>query len=262
MRTARLLPIVFVLVLSAFACTLSPMVDPPPTQTPTVTIPAPTRTPPPPTPTVYLTLTPIPATPVPPTPTLPPPAFTAEVLGKRVNLRSGPSILHSITGMVPKGVYVSIIGKTPGDEWVFVRTSEEKTGWLSVKYLLLHGSLSRLPELPVESSELIEGEIIDGNGNGINGVNLAVYQGEGAEMLRVEAASDATGKFYAYLPAGANGKWTVEVVGVSCRSWIMDPDCQYHGAFRSNGNESIQPPLSQPLYFVFDNRSQQAPPRK
>ncbi len=255
MRTVRIIPAVLVLALAIFACTLSPMVGPPSTQTPTVTAPLLTRTPPPSTPTVYQTKTSTPGTPIPPTATLPPASLTAEVLGERVNLRDGPSTLHTITGMVPRYVHVSLIGKAPGDEWVFIQTAQGETGWLSTHYLLLHGSMSRLPDIPTGDSYIVAGEVVDGHGNGINGVNLAVYQGEGEDLLRTDAISDASGKFYAYLPVRLGGQWTVEVVGVRCSSWIMDTSCHYHGAFSSNGKESIRPPLSQPLYFVFANQS-------
>ncbi len=255
MRSVRLLPIVLVLALS-LACTLSPMVSPPATQTPTPTIPVPTRTPPPPTATAYRTPTPLPNTPVPPTPTLPQAAFTAEVLGERLNLRVGPSTLHTIIGTVTKGTYVSVIGKAPGDEWVFVESTSGKAGWLSVQFLQLHGSLSSLEDVQVKSSYIIAGQVVDSAGTPVNGVDLAVYQGEGPNQLRTDATSDATGHFYAYLPVGAQGTWTVEVVGVSCQSWIMDTSCRYHGVFSSKGKETIQPPLSEPLYFVFDNQVQ------
>ncbi len=254
MRTGRLLPAVFVMALSILACTLSPMVSPPATQTPTATVRLPTLTHLPPTPTIYFSPSPVPDTPEPPSATLPPPAFSAEVLGERLNLREGPSTLDTITGMVPKGVFVSLIGKAPGNEWVFVENTEGKTGWLSIKYLLLHGNLDHLAELPIPASYVVEGQIVDSTGMAINGVDLAIYQGEGSNQQRTDATTDASGKFYAYLPLNAQGSWTVEVVGISCRSWIMDPNCHFHGAFSSKGKEVFQPPLLEPLYFVFENQ--------
>ncbi len=255
MRNVRLLPILSVLALS-LACSLSPMVSPPATQTATPTIQLPTRTPPPPTATVYNTPSPTPETPVPPTPTLPPPTFTAEALGERVNLRSGPSTLHTIIGMVPKGTHVSVIGKAAGDEWVFAESTDGKTGWLSTSFLQLHGSLSSLEEIPVKASFIVEGQVVDSAGTPINGVVLAVYKGQGPDQLRTDATSNASGRFYAYLPLGADGSWTVEVVGIGCSSWIMDSNCRYHGVFSAHGKETIQPPVSEPLYFVFDNQVQ------
>lgn len=253
-KAVRLLRLLFVPALS-LACTLSPVVTPPPTRTPSPTIRLPARTPIAPTATLRPTPTPEPATLAPPTPTLPAPVFTAEVRAERINLRSGPSTLHTVAGTLTKGNHVSVLGKAPGIDWVLVETSQGKTGWLSVKFLLLHGDLNRLEDVAVRSSYFIEGRVMDSKGTPINGVSLAIYQGEGAGQLRTEATSGADGRFYAYLPLGARGAWMVEVTGVSCKSWIMDSGCRYHGRFSSNGKETIEPPLGAPLYFVFEPQS-------
>jgi hypothetical protein len=172
------------------------------------------------------------------------------VTGARVNLRFGPSTLTQITGTVYDGNYVQVQAKAPGDEWFFIRTTQGQDGWVSGDFIDLHGRLDAIPVSEPIDYYVIEGDVRDNANTPVNGVVLAVYQ-ESNPQFRTDATTGQNGHFYAYLPNDTSGRWIAEVVGIDCTSWIMGPDCRLTGSFSGGGRENFEPPLSRPLYFVY-----------
>jgi serine/threonine protein kinase/formylglycine-generating enzyme required for sulfatase activity len=126
--------------------------------------PVPTPLPPTGTPTSTSTLTKIPtplpatATPVVPTPTpLPPtdtpvpptdtpiPKLVAVVQAEAMNVRGGPGTEYDVLGQVKQGDELEILARTEGSDWLQVRLSDGKKGWVSAELLEVDGGVAAIP---------------------------------------------------------------------------------------------------------------------
>lgn len=138
-------------------------------------------------------------------------------------LRTGPSTVHSALALYPQGSLVTLLGKAAGDEWVQVRTADNKAGWMAVTFLN-NPDLTQLPVIRPDNSLMVTGKILYTDGTPVGDrFGLAVWQGD----LRTDAYSQLDGTFYAYLPLESAGQWTVGVVGLGPKnlcSWPTTPE--------------------------------------
>ena len=63
-----------------------------------------------------------------------------------LNIRSGPGTDYSVDGKANRGDRLAYIKATPDWSWVNVRTSENKAGWVSSKYVMEQNDLQAPPE--------------------------------------------------------------------------------------------------------------------
>lgn len=202
------------------------------------------------TPTVEVPVVqPVPTETKAPTSTPAPTTIEAEVLAATLNLRSGPSMLHGILNQYPQGTAVTLIGAAPGFEWVKVNVKDGKTGWMSVQHLTIKGDASSLAVLPITESLMIQGKVVDASGKGVQGIDIGTTRLGGAQRVRVDGKTDANGVFYAYAPPEYQGTWLAGVVGVDCKSPIVDANCRYAGVF--SPGEGIQVILPQTTEILF-----------
>lgn len=141
---------------AGIACLLlaAPGCSPPelrlPTITPNATIPpVPTATPalvvvvtpspePQATPTPVPTDTPAPPTDAPALPTATPamdPVIIAEVTARALNMRAGPGMGYSRTGVVQQGYRMTVVGRNAEGTWLQVCCVDAEEGWLSAIYV-------------------------------------------------------------------------------------------------------------------------------
>ncbi len=142
-----------------------------------------------------------------------------------------------------------MIGTAPGREWVKVNVKDGKTGWMSVLHLTIKGDLSSLAVLPITESLVIQGKVVDASGKGVQGIDIGTTRLGGAQRVRVDGKTDASGVFYAYAPPEYQGTWLAGVVGVDCKSPIVDTNCRYAGVF--SPGEGIQVILPQTTEVLF-----------
>ena len=255
---------VFLLAASSAAIFLSGCgVFPAPEPTAAVSTAAPTE----PLPTPTSTASPEPTTTQQPTstpelPTLTPapaqPAL-AEVLAKRLNLRTGPGTVFPILDSLEEGEQVIVIGKALGDEWVKVELPGEEdgedpvlTGWLAADLLALPTAIEYLGYTDVQQSWLVEGKVLEEQGSPVDGVAVAVSQGMGPDEMRTNTYTLDNGRFYAYLPWDAGGIWQVSVTGVACSSRLMLDDCEMRaGYYLSIPEVNIEVPGETPVLLLF-----------
>ncbi len=192
---------------------------------------------------------PVPTNTLAPTNAPAPTTVEADILAATLNLRSGPSMLHGILNQYPQGTAVTLIGAAPGREWVKVNVKDGKTGWMSVQHLTIKGDLSSLVVLPITESLIIQGKVVDGSGKGVQGIDIGTTRLGGAERVRVDGKTDVSGLFYAYAPPEYQGTWLAGVVGVDCKSPIVDANCRYAGVF--SPGEGIQVILPQTTEILF-----------
>ena len=148
-----------------------------------------------------------------------------------MNLRTGPSTLHNIVGKYIEGSPVSVVGQAPGGEWLKVEMEDNRFGWMAGIFLDLDGDTSGLPILSVSGSIIFEGRVIDSAGEPVDGISVAAYRTGSDGSERAEGSSGTNGHFYLYVPEDAGSDWSASVVGVDCRSRIMDTACSYNGRF-------------------------------
>lgn len=165
-------------------------------------------------------------------------------------MRSGPSTLFDRITTYPQGSQVTVMGKTLNNEWVWVTTTEASQGWMSAQFLEIT-DLASVPVLEVGSSMTISGDAVDTNNAGVDGVNIAVFQGNGADRRRTDTYTGIDGSFTVYLPDTSQGIWNVEAVGIKCSSRVMDAFCKSTGSITNNGF-SISLPQSISITFIYD----------
>jgi outer membrane protein assembly factor BamD (BamD/ComL family) len=119
-----------------------------PTGVPTATL-SPTDTP------VTPTATPSPTdTPVTPTPTeiptlastlTPTPESVAVVQAEALNVRDGPGTEYDVVGQAKQGDELTIVARTEGSDWLQVRLTDGKEGWVSVQLVEAGGEAMGIP---------------------------------------------------------------------------------------------------------------------
>ncbi|MBV7336609.1 PQQ-binding-like beta-propeller repeat protein [Chloroflexi bacterium TSY] len=114
--------------------TITPATLVTPTTTPDITA----------TPTFVPTATPIPSptATLPPLPTPTPTVFTiaqlsANVWANPVQLHVGPSTIYTTTKELARNVGITLLGRDPTGEWVYVQDSEEERGWLRQAHIVM-----------------------------------------------------------------------------------------------------------------------------
>lgn len=197
---------------------------------PTSTFPPPLTTEP-----ALPTFTTIPATatlaPTPsPTPYQP---FEALTLVSYLNLRSGPGFLVDSLGMYDEGIKVSVLGHAPGASWLYVRTPDEKQGWMKLELLNLQGhSMYDTPEVIPDGFVVVKGHLYMPNGNPVSHVTMSLKPVEEENDPREDAATtDTLGRFYFFLPPGTRGNWILSAGGYGCESSAVDSSCSLLGTF-------------------------------
>jgi uncharacterized protein YraI len=158
-----------------------------------------------------------------PTPYVP---FTVTTWADNVLLRTNPGYLFPQVGMLRQGTSLQVLAKSPGGEWLLCQTSDHRAGWVFAQ--LVQSDRADFGSVPViwpSSAQALEGRVKDQAGVPISGIQFSVIQGTGSRAPRNDAVTDASGMFYAFMPAEAGGQWLVSYTAVSCTSNVMDANC-------------------------------------
>lgn len=173
---------------------------------------------------------PMPATPVPTSTEVPAATafvpFTVSTWADNVLLRSNPGYLFPQLGVLRKGTSLSVLGKSPGAEWLLCQTSDSRVGWVFAQLVERAGGDSvDAPSIWPTSVQTLVGKINDHAGVPISGIQFSIVQGAGTNAPRNDAMTDDSGTFYAFMPADTSGTWFVSYTAVSCKSNTMDANC-------------------------------------
>jgi hypothetical protein len=184
------------------------------------------------------------------TPTVSYSGLPASVNVTSIVLRNGPSILFEKITTFPEGTQVTIMGRVPNAEWVWVITPKASSGWMASQFLSSH-DLTGVPIIDVPSSITITGNVVDTSDLGVDGVDVAIFQGNGADRRRTDTYSGSDGSFTVYLPDTSQGVWNVEPVGIKCTSRIMDASCKSTGSI-TNPGFTVSLPQTIIISFIYD----------
>ena len=177
--------------------------------------------------------------------------FPATVNVQVINLRTGPGTGFDVLGQYAQDAPVAVLGKALGDEWLLVETPAGQLGWMTTVFLSMETPLEALPVFTSAYNVLVKGTVTDSSGVPVDLATVAVYQQTVAGELRSDDATNAKGEFFAFLPNGSQGKFSVAIVGIDCESSIMNADCEYGGKFDANGIAEITLPNAEPVNFFY-----------
>lgn len=169
-------------------------------------------------------------------------------------LRASPGPLFEAKTTLPNASRLLVLGRAPGGEWLFVQTPLERTGWVFGQFVASEGDLNTVPFVQPADLLVVRGRVLDGNGEPVTGIQFAVVQDKPGSPPRTDAVTDATGTFYAFLPANTTGTWAVSFTAIACTSNVMDKDCKCLGGVCGGPTPagiSITLPLEQKEPLVF-----------
>jgi hypothetical protein len=152
--------------------------------------------------------------------------FTVTTWADNVVLHDNPGHLAPKLGILADNTALTALGRTPGGEWLMVKTGDNRLGWVFEQLVESTGpETSTAPLVNPTGVIVLRGILTDTSGNPVTGVQFAVLQAGVSQEIRTDAMTDADGTFYAFLPADSRGSWWVEYVGISCESNVMDATC-------------------------------------
>ena len=172
--------------------------------------------------------------PIPPMETAKPSAtpfvpFSASVWADNVNVRTNPGYLFPAVRLLTKNSTLTILGKAPGGEWMFARTTDGTAGWVFTQLIQSAGDLQAVPVVEPKDVQLIKGKVVDMQGNPIQGVGFSILQGEGDQRPTNHVLTDSDGEFFSFMPLPASGGWTVFHDSIACKSNVWtDDSCSYY----------------------------------
>ena len=183
--------------------------------------------------------------------------FTVATWADNVLLRSNPGYLFPQLAVLKEGSSLSVLGKSPGAEWLLCQTRDNRVGWVFAQLVERAGGDSMdAPTIWPASVQTLVGKMNDEAGVPISGIQFSIVQGVGSNAPRNDAMTDDTGTFYAFMPAETSGTWYVSYTAVSCKSNTMDANCNCKagtcGSPDPKGiNVDFPPATDDPLAFVW-----------
>ncbi len=177
--------------------------------------------------------------------------FTAVVWANGVNLRTNPGYLFPALLLLEEGTTVQVLGRSPGDEWIYVLTPDQTYGWIYAQLLESQTDFTQAPLVEPGDVLIVKGEVALPDGTPVGGLQFAINRG----TLRNDAVTDENGLFIAYMPLESIGIWHVTFVAISCDSIVMGEDCLCSGPYCGPTNPertTITLPSDEVLQFVWE----------
>ncbi|PWH17054.1 MAG: hypothetical protein DDG60_03175 [Anaerolineae bacterium] len=155
-----------------------------------------------------------------------------------LKLRLGPGFLFDALRLLDKDALLTVQGKAPGGEWIRVITTEGAQGWVFAELLTSNVDLQAIPVIEPEGLVVLRGRVFDVLGSPIQGIGFEIKSdGTGNSTT---AVSDAAGEFFAFLPPGTSGTWTVTQTAVSCKANVWaDANCS---TYKPGYSGTVEPP--------------------
>jgi len=173
-----------------------------------------------------------------------------------LKLRVGPGYLFDALRLLDLDARLMVDGKSPGGEWIKVETDTDIQGWVFAELLKSEVDLQAIPVVEPQGIVVIQGRVTDLMGTPIQGIGFEIKP-QGAEASEsTVATSDASGAFYAFLPATVSGGWEVTQTAVACQSNVWaDEKCStykpgYSGTVEPQ-TQTVTLPQSGVLEFVW-----------
>jgi len=156
--------------------------------------------------------------------------FVVSTWAANVLLRSNPGYLFAQIGVLAQGTALTVLGRSPGGEWLLVTTGEGRVGWVFGQLVDVGGgNVAVVPVVQPPAVQEVVGTVEDQAGMPISGIQFSLLHGTGSGAPRNDAMTDETGTFHAFMPPTAQGTWDLSFTAVSCKSNTMDANCNCVG---------------------------------
>ncbi|MDO8451523.1 MAG: SH3 domain-containing protein [bacterium] len=168
-----------------------------------------------------------------------------------MNLRTGPSGMYGVSSVFYRGDILTILGKTIGDEWIYIKAHDGRIGWMFPGDVFVHinRSLDAVPILDTPDSFVITGAVYHADGSPAEDINIITTTIVDRKSEQTESHSDKFGTFYAFIPKNIGGTYSVGVGGIPCIKKGERFDCRIaDGAIRPNPVELTLPQM-EPIVF-------------
>lgn len=172
-----------------------------------------------------------------------------------LNLRTGPSTLHTVLQSFEAGTPITALRREFTNDWVEVSVGEgdeELTGWMLIELLDLEGDVTHLELAQIPEGLIVRGRVEDSESNPINDVSIALIYRIDEDELRSDISSNDNGEFVFYLPEELTGTIDIQIVGLDCDSVIVNTLCALEGYFNLERRVFIVPPQSEPIIFTYE----------
>jgi hypothetical protein len=169
-------------------------------------------------------------------------------------LRANPGPLFEAKTTLPNASRLLVLGRSPGGEWLLVQTPLERMGWVFGQFVTSEGDLNLVPFVQPADMQIVRGRVLDEDGKPVLGIQFAVVQAKAGSPPRIDAITDESGTFYAFLPANITGTWEVSFTSIACTSPLMDKDCKCLNGICGGptpASISVTLPLEQPIEFLW-----------
>lgn len=180
-----------------------------------------------------------------------PTGVTATVKADVLYLKSGPGVLFERLGHYPRWTDVRVLGQAFGGDWLNVATSDGKQGWMAKEFLFVNGDVTALPNSDLRGIIPVIGLVTDSLQNPVAGVALSFTPGDSDPNLAFTVHTDAGGHFFAYFPAQADSKWTIQVAGLDCSAPVVDSQCEVSQYYLAPRQAEVTIPPAEPPAFVY-----------
>ncbi len=180
--------------------------------------------------------------------------FKATASVDALKLRTGPGTLFPARIQLAMGAELTVLGRSTGNEWAYVRTADGIQGWVFVLLVKTEKDLQSAPGVEPGDAQIVRGRVTDPAGKPVNGVQFALVNKSATTAPRTDATTDANGDFYMFLPPATTGEWTLSYAAIACTSRVMDASCNCQGGSCGTSHpESVQVvlPQTQPLAFTW-----------
>ena len=145
-----------------------------------------------------------------------------------IKLRSGPGFLFDTVSLYPNGDRVLVYGRSQGDNWYFVQTSDSRSGWMKMEFVALAGSMDDLPVIAYTDANVINGHVRNKTGEPMSDIGIIIFPVNSDNGTNSDnAVTDSSGSFYLFLPKNLRGDYTIGINAHSCSSNAVDAQCQF-----------------------------------
>lgn len=169
-------------------------------------------------------------------------------------VRAGPGATFPTITKVHPHTDVLVLGKSVGDEWLYVQLRQGGEGWTFARWIQIYGEPMPIPVIQPANSQMIIGRVVDESGQPVNGVRISIFRFVEDYGIGTGGTTDRHGFLYAFMPLEASGEWLVGYDSLDCNSNKMPPKCAC--AQRKCGQPypqttTVTLPQTSPLLFVW-----------
>ncbi|MHC1739491.1 MAG: hypothetical protein AB9897_00080 [Anaerolineaceae bacterium] len=169
-------------------------------------------------------------------------------------LRTGPGFLFDTIALYKANGIVQVYGRSPGNGWFFVTTSDHYSGWMKSDYINLEGDLEQIPYFGIGNANMVSGHVRNSNGEPMSKLGIVLHLIDSSSPANDDnTLTDESGTFYLFTPLNIKGNYLIGINAVDCTSNAVDSQCAYLYGFPSAQTIELPHPSDISIEFVLPN---------